>query len=106
MSSVKKGNDTNLSSIIDSSLKTVVKFSAEWCGPCKMIAPIFEEVANEMPNVSFVSVDIDDPAAEKIVASHNIQMVPTLVFYKNKEIVNQFSGFKPKEELLKILNSF
>lgn len=106
MSNIKQANDKNFDSLIASSLKTVVKFGATWCGPCKMIAPILEELSEELSDVSFIDIDIDDSNSENTVAKHNIQMVPTIFFYKGKELISQISGFKPKEELVKIINSF
>lgn len=106
MSNIKMANDKNFDELISSSLKTVVKFGATWCGPCKMISPILEELAEELSDVSFIEVDIDDVNSEKIVAQHNVQMVPTIFFYNGKKLVSQVSGFKPKEELINIINSF
>ncbi|MEF9984856.1 MAG: thioredoxin family protein [Malacoplasma sp.] len=105
MSNLKIANDKNFKELITNSLKSVVKFGATWCGPCKMILPILEELSDELSDVSFIEVDIDDVNSEKLVAEHNIQMVPTLFFYKGKTLVSQVSGFKPKDELKKIINA-
>lgn len=105
MSNIKLANDKNFDELIASSLKAVVKFGATWCGPCKMIAPIIEELSNELSDVTFIEVDIDDVNSEKLVAKHSVQMVPTIFFYKGKQLVSQISGFKPKDELMNIINS-
>lgn len=105
MSNVKNGNDKNLDTLIEQTKITVVKFGATWCGPCKMIAPILEELADEFADINFVDVDIDDAEAENIVAKFNIQSVPTVVLFKEGKQVNQFLGFRPKEEIVKLINS-
>ncbi|MDE5553502.1 MAG: thioredoxin [Malacoplasma sp.] len=105
MSNLKKGNDKNLDLLIGQTKLTLVKFGATWCGPCKMIAPILEELADQYADINFVDVDIDDTEAEKITAKFNIQSVPTVILFKDGKQVNQFMGFRPKEEISKLLES-
>ncbi|XP_030285914.1 thioredoxin b [Sparus aurata] len=70
----------------------VVDFTATWCGPCKMIGPVFHKLAEseENANVIFLSVDVDD--VEEVSASCDIKCMPTFHFYKNKDKVDEFSG--------------
>merc|ERR1712232_1406543 len=68
----------------------VVDFTASWCPPCKMIAPIFEKLAEENPDVIFIKVDVDEAA--DVAADQNISGMPTFKFFKNKTKVREFSG--------------
>mmetsp|Transcript_16558 Transcript_16558/g.35828 ORF Transcript_16558/g.35828 Transcript_16558/m.35828 type:complete len:150 (-) Transcript_16558:926-1375(-) len=79
----------------------VVDFTAQWCGPCRAIAPIFEKLSKENPAVKFVKVDIDVPGLQGTVTEHGITGVPTFVFYKGSKRVEAFSGARP--DLLKDL---
>lgn len=80
----------------------VVDFWASWCGPCKMLAPIIDELEAEMPDVVFAKVNVDEevqPALE-----NNITSIPTLLFIKDGEIVNKSVGLVSKDELISIIN--
>jgi len=68
----------------------VVDFYATWCGPCKMISPKLEEMAAQFTDVIFLKVDVDDN--EEVASEYNISCMPTFIFIKNKEKVNEFSG--------------
>lgn len=68
----------------------VVDFFAQWCGPCKVIAPRIEELAAEYPDVVFLKVDVDE--CEDIASDYEITAMPTFVFIKNKQKVDAFSG--------------
>jgi len=69
---------------------TVVDFTATWCGPCQRIAPIFAKMADEMTDVAFVKVDVDDN--EETAAACGIQAMPTFQFYKGGSKIHEFSG--------------
>merc|ERR1711976_99947 len=68
----------------------VIDFFAEWCGPCKMIAPKIEELSAQKDNVVFVKVDVDEN--EDAASQYNISAMPTFVFIKNKEKVDEMMG--------------
>ncbi|NP_001091381.1 uncharacterized protein LOC100037235 [Xenopus laevis] len=68
----------------------VVDFTATWCGPCKMIAPVFEKLSVENPDVVFLKVDVDD--AQDVAAHCEVKCMPTFHFYKNGLKVFEFSG--------------
>lgn len=83
---------SNLDEIIEKSgdKLIVIDFFATWCGPCKMIAPQYEELSKEKTSVVFLKVDVDDN--EEIAAKYGIQSMPTFIFIKNNEVVHQFAG--------------
>ncbi|XP_053558644.1 thioredoxin [Bombina bombina] len=72
----------------------VVDFTAVWCGPCKRIAPVFEELSKKYSNVVFVKVDVDD--ASDVAESCGIKSMPTFQFYKSGAKVHEFSGASPE----------
>ena len=87
------------SEVLKSDLPVLVDFWAEWCGPCRMIAPIIEEIANETAGKLKVGkVNVDD--AQELAASFNIMSIPTLLVFKNGEPVDQIVGALPKDALL------
>ena len=75
----------------------VVDFFASWCGPCKMLSPVIDELSGELENVNFVKVDIDQ--SMDLAQKFKIVSVPTLKVFKNGEEVDTLMGFMPKEVL-------
>lgn len=76
----------------------VVDFFATWCGPCKMLAPIFEELGSEMSGkVKFLKVDVDQ--SSDIAMKYKVASVPTMAVFKNGESVDKIVGFVPKEKI-------
>ncbi|MBR1585372.1 MAG: thioredoxin [Clostridia bacterium] len=92
---VKKINEEQFVSEAKKSAVAVVDFSATWCGPCKMLAPVVEAVSEEYAGqVDFYNVDVDD--APELAGEYKVQSVPCLVLMKNGEFVDQSIGFKPQ----------
>lgn len=104
MSSLVKGNDKNIESLVNQTKVSVVKFGATWCGPCKLLAPVLEKLSDEIANVTFVDVDVDDEDAEISVKNNNVSSVPLMVFYKEGQPVQKVLGFRPEEEIKKIIS--
>ena len=75
----------------------LVDFWATWCGPCKMIAPVLEEVSNEISNARSVKVDVDEN--ENLANKYQISSIPTLMIFKNGTPVDTLIGFMPKDSL-------
>lgn len=87
--------------VLESELPTVVDFWASWCGPCQVIAPIFEELANQYQGkVKFAKVDVDQ--SQQTAANLGIRSIPTIILFQNGKVVDQVVGSVPKP-LLEIL---
>ena len=83
--------------------KVVIDFFANWCGPCKMLAPIFEEVSNELSDIKFAKVDIDE--VEDLPKMFGIMSIPTLLIFEEGKLVKKISGYLGKDELIKFINN-
>ena len=98
-------NDQNFKEEIKSSqVPILVDFWAEWCAPCRMIAPMLEEIAeeyNEKLKIGKLNVDQN----RTIAAQYGVMSIPTLILFKDGEMVEQMIGAQPKENLLKIIKS-
>lgn len=81
--------------------KVLVDCYASWCGPCKMLSPIIDELSEEVDTCTFYKIDIDD--AEEVSEKYNIVSIPTVLLFENGELKKQMVGFKSKEELEEII---
>jgi len=80
----------------------LVDFFAEWCGPCKMLAPVLEEISNERNDVKIIKVNVDE--SEDIAAQFGIMSIPTLILFKDGSPVSKTGGYQQKEALNSFLN--
>jgi len=79
-------------------------FWATWCGPCKMIAPVLEELDAEMGDkVKIVKLDVDEN--QETAAKYGVMSIPTLILFKDGEIVDKVIGYRPKEALQEVINN-
>ena len=84
---------------------SVVDFSAEWCGPCKMLGPVLEEISSELAGkINFLNVDVD--ADSDLAVQQGISNIPALIVFKDGEKVDMQVGFQPKENLLKYFEQY
>lgn len=91
-------SDANFADVVESSSELVlVDFWASWCGPCKMLGPIFEEVSAEETGVKFVKLNVDENPAT--AARYRVGSIPTVLAVKNGRVVDTMVGFKPKTEI-------
>lgn len=81
--------------------KVLVDFYADWCGPCRMISPIVEEIAKENNDLQVVKVNVDN--FEGIARKYGIMSIPTLIVFKNGEEVNKNIGYISKDEIIRLL---
>ena len=79
----------------------VVDFWATWCGPCKMIAPVIDEIAGDLKNVKFVKVDVDKNPS--VANKFQVASIPTLVMFKDGKPIDKVIGFRPKNDLENII---
>ncbi|MBQ9608869.1 MAG: thioredoxin [Lachnospiraceae bacterium] len=99
---VKVINQDEFDEVKNSDL-AVVDFSAVWCGPCKMVAPVLEEVSEELADVNFFNIDVDKNM--EIAREYNITNIPAILVLKKGEVVNSQIGFAPKDKLVEVINS-
>ena len=99
--SVIKVTKENFGDINNSEKTVLLDFYADWCGPCRMVSPIVDEIADENPQylVGKINVDEESELAEKF----GVFSIPTLVVMKNGEVVNQSAGARPKAQILSML---
>ena len=98
---VVKVTESNFNEILDSGKTVLLDFYAEWCGPCKMVSPIVDQISEENPDIIVGKIDVDDQ--QEIAEKYGIMSIPTRVVIKNGEVANKGTGVLPKEKLLEWL---
>lgn len=94
---MKHVNTAEFDALLNEGKTVLVDFFATWCGPCKMLAPVLEEVAPDYPDVEFVKVDVDDEP--DLARRYGISVIPTLFVIKNGEVTANTKGYLNADEL-------
>ncbi len=92
---MKDINAQEYSELLSSEAPVVIDFHATWCGPCKVLSPILEELSSEVDGVEFVKLDVDQHP--EIAGANGVMGVPTVVMLKGGEVKERFVGVQPKE---------
>ena len=101
MSAININKDNFQEEVLNSDKPVLLDFWAPWCGPCRMVAPIVEEIAEERPDIKVGKVNVDE--AQDLAMQFGVISIPTLVVVKNGEVVNQSVGARPKNQILALL---
>lgn len=96
-------DDLDFENIISDENLTIIDFSASWCMPCRMLAPILDQVANKMTDVGFYNVDIDEN--EEIAKRYRIFSVPTLLAFKEGKVIDSLVGLNSYEDVLSFVQA-
>jgi thioredoxin 1 len=99
---VEHANESNFDQLVlKSDLPVLVDFYADWCGPCRMIAPVLEELAKETPDARIVKVDVDQ--ASQLAARYGVSSIPNLIVFKDGDIATRHVGLASKAQLKSLL---
>ena len=101
--SVMKINQNNFDAVKKSDKPVLLDFYADWCGPCRMVSPIVDEIDEENPQYLVGKVNVDDEPA--LAQQFGVINIPTLVVMKNGEVVNEMRGARPKAQILAMLQA-
>ena len=100
----KIATNTSFPELLQDDKLVIVDFWAVWCGPCRMLSPLLDEVEEEMADkITVVKVNVDD--ADEIAMQYRIMSIPTLLFFKNGQIVDKTVGAMPKNILVQKINA-
>ena len=99
--SVKMIDKNNFEEVKNSDKLVLLDFYADWCGPCRMVAPILHEIAEERPDVIVGKINVDDEPG--LAEAFGVYSIPTLVVMKDGKVLRQTSGARPKAQLLAML---
>ena len=101
MAAININNNNFNNEVMSSEKKVLLDFWAPWCGPCRMVVPMVEEIAKEHPDIKVAKINVDENP--ELATRFGIMSIPTLVVMENGKIVNQATGARPKNAILAML---
>ena len=102
MAALKITKDNFQAEVLEAKETVLVDFWASWCGPCKMIGPIIDQIADERSDIKVCKVNVDDE--QELAVQFKVMSIPTLLVFKDGKVVNQSLGAKPKAAILAMLD--
>ena len=95
-------NETNYQNEVEAAKGLVLlDFYATWCGPCKMLAPVLDEIGAELDDVKICKTDVDEAMA--LAGKFNVQSIPTVVLFRDGKVIDSFVGFRAKDQILAMI---
>lgn len=101
MALLKLTRDNFETEVLNSTLPVLIDFYADWCGPCRMLGPVIDEIAEEAADFKVGKVNIDEQP--ELATKYQVMSVPTLVVIKNGEVANRVTGVTPKQKILDMI---
>lgn len=101
MSELKLNNSNFQDEILNRKGLALVDFYADWCGPCKMVAPVIHEIAEERKDIAVGKINVDE--SYELAAKYNVVSIPTIILFNNGAEINRIVGYRPKSDILGIL---
>ena len=101
MSAISVNKNSFNQEVLNSDKPVLMDFWAPWCGPCRMVAPLVEEIAEERSDIKVVKINVDEE--QELAMRFGVMSIPTLVVMKNGQVVNQAIGARPKAQILAML---
>ncbi len=98
MSALNINKDNFVEEVLNSEKPVLVDFWATWCGPCRMVIPVVEKIAEEYPEYKVVKINVDEE--QELAAQFGVMSIPTLMVVKNGQVVNKSVGAKNKQQIL------